>query len=89
MKLDICEKTYTQKELCSEIKYCCVMMKSMVKQDLIDIDIHEYGPEVKLYVDDDRNTGRYFPYEERDKDIIYIHWKVNINYCPFCGEKIE
>ena len=63
----------------------------MVKQHHIDIDVLERDPSVKLFVDDERNYGRYvFPYEkDKHEDITPIHYGVIINYCPFCGERIE
>lgn len=88
MKLDICEKVSRHSELCSDIKFCCKMMKSMVIQHHIDIDVLEYGPVTRLFINDARDYGRYFPYI-KDQDIIDIHYAVNINYCPFCGERIE
>ncbi len=95
MKIDICEKTYTRREICSEPKYCCIIMKSMIKQDHIKINAPslEYlrKPEVRLYVDDDINYHRNFHIYSYNKntDIIDISSSIIINFCPFCGEKIE
>ena len=63
-------------------------MKSMVKQYYINID--ELLGTCELSLDDDRNYYKYM--YDRDyllKDLVELQYKVNINYCPFCGEKIN
>jgi len=90
MKIDICEKKWTTKEVCKDIKYCCIFMKSMIAQHYIDIDIIQDDAVCNIYLDDDRNyESMYHYYEQKPKDILQLSNRIRIQFCPFCGEKIN
>lgn len=78
MKFDICSRRIDY--VCDNPKYCCESFKCVIETNIFDVDT--LG---KVTV---RNKYDYYGYDYDRKSSL--NWDtLQLNYCPFCGEKIE
>ena len=84
MKFDICSRTINY--VCDDPKYCCKPFQMVIESGKFNgtFDITDYG-KVRI-----RNRYDYHDYLfDGDNKNIYAWESLQLNYCPFCGEKIE
>lgn len=87
MKVDVCVKREEHFEVCKDIQFCCTVMEAMNKKHFIEFTNHggDYKATVVLNLRDYNRDYQLYGFVDR----IPMINAIPINYCPFCGEKIE
>lgn len=84
MKIELCAKKREWTEPCPNQKFCCGLFKQLYNQHHIEFD--DKGL-VTINLKDYQEMWQYY-HNHYHEPIPYMN-AVHIQYCPFCGEKIE
>lgn len=87
MKIDICTRTETYREVCKDVKFCCSTLEGMYKQHFIEFNNNRNSYKATCFINL-RDYNRDYQLYGNMERIPMINC-MPIDYCPFCGEKIE